>query len=93
MKLTEQQRELALRVINQYDSLKIYFPYRDDAVQLIEDFLASLNFEEMQKGAASSDDPRLVSYGLEMETCTLNFNGEEYYFDLRDSTASAKQEK
>ncbi len=31
MKLTEQQRELALRVINQYDSLKIYFPYRDDA--------------------------------------------------------------
>ena len=52
----------------------------------------TINFEEMQKDAASSDEPRLVSYGLEMETCTLNFNGGEYYFDLRDSTASAKQE-
>lgn len=31
-------------------------------------------------------EPRLVSYDPDMQTCTLNFEGEEYYFDRVGST-------
>lgn len=31
-------------------------------------------------------EPRLVSYGLNMETCTLNLSGDEYYYDLKATT-------
>ena len=33
-----------------------------------------------------ASEPRLVSYDLDMQTCTLNFDGEEYYFDRVGST-------
>ena len=31
-------------------------------------------------------EPRLVSFALDMSTCTLNYEGEEYYYDLVGST-------
>jgi len=36
--------------------------------------------------AAKPENPRLVSYSDDMTTCTLNYRGEEYYFDLKSST-------
>lgn len=35
-------------------------------------------------------EPRLVSYAPDGATCTLNFDGEEYYYDRVGTTANVK---
>ena len=40
-----------------------------------------------------SGEPRLVSYAPDGATCTLNFDGEEHYYDRTGTTANATGEQ
>ena len=65
----------------------ITYPSGDTAFfeQLPEHLSPGCMIQEFKPSA--QDEPRLVSYGLNLETCTLNYQGKEYYFERTSTTA------
>lgn len=89
----DRQKPVWLLMFDDRDRGYNYYEVESDAIR---DFNRSEGlgwnchlFALMPRKPAQEDDPRLVSYGVNLETCTLNYKGEEYYFDR---VANAAQE-